>query len=74
MGKSKKRNFNKNTENKGAVYKRSEAVLSVVSDIRNNAITGNTRLQINLFGITEEELTEAGATLEEVSLVRNLFL
>jgi len=73
MGKSKKRNFNKNTKSKGSVLKRNDAVAAVISDIRKNVITDETRHFINLFGIRAEELTESGASIEELSLFKYLF-
>ncbi len=73
MGKSKKRNFSKNSTNKGSVYKRTDVISSIISDIQNNSITEKTKHHISLFGITAEELTESGITLEELSLVKHLF-
>lgn len=72
MGKSKKRNFNKGNINKGSVFKRSDAIKYIIADLKSNIITEETKKQISLFGIKAEELTEAGATLEELSLVNNL--
>lgn len=72
MGKSKKRNFNKGTINKGSVFKRSDAIKYIIADLKSNVITEQTKQYISLFGIKAEELTEAGATLEELSLVTPL--
>ncbi len=72
MGKSKKRIFNKNTEKKGSVLKRQDVINKVLSDIKNNKLTDEAKNFIGLFGITSEELTEAGAAYEELSAVRHL--
>ncbi len=73
MGKSKKRNFNKNLMNRGLAFKRSEALKSVISDIHNNSVSEQTKLHISLFGITAEELAESGASIEELQLAKHLF-
>lgn len=72
MGKSKKRNLNKITDKDSVTLKRSEVVMKIISDIHNNDINNNTVKYINLFGITAEELSEAGALYEELSAVKNL--
>ena len=74
MGKSKKRNFNKNSTSKGLVFKRCEVIKSVILDIHNNTIDDQTRLHISLFGITAEELVESGADIEEIELVKHLLI
>ena len=74
MGKSKKRIFNKNTDNKGSVLKRHDVIARILSDIKNNKLTDETKRFISLFGITSEELTEAGAAYEELSAVEHLML
>ncbi len=74
MGKSKKRIFNKNTDNKGSVLKRRDVIARILSDIKNNKLTDETKRFISLFGITSEELTEAGAAYEELSAVEHLML
>lgn len=72
MGKSKKRIFNKNTDLKGSTLKRSNVITSVISDIKNNKLSEESQKLITLFGITGEELSEAGASLEEISIVKHL--
>ncbi len=72
MGKAKKRMFNKTNENIGTVLKRSDAVCNVVSSLKNNDVSAETKNNISLFGITAEELLEAGASLEEISLLKNI--
>lgn len=73
MGKSKKRIFNKNTET-GLVLKRTKAVSEVMFSINNNKITEETKRYISLFGISIEELLEAGAEFEKISAVKSLFI
>ena len=74
MGKSKKRNFNKNTDALGSVIKRSDVVSSVLMAVRNNTVSIDIKNSVTLFGITIEELTEAGATLEEVKVFKKIML
>lgn len=74
MGKSKKRIFNKNTEAKGLVLKRNEVISQVLASIRTNKITEETENLISLFGLSMEELFEAGAAFEELSAVKHLFI
>lgn len=72
MGKSKKRIFNKNNELKGSTLKRSNAISSIIADIKSNKLSEETQKLITLFGITGEELSEAGASFEEISCVKHL--
>lgn len=72
MGKSKKRNLNKNSDKNAVVLKRVEIVKQIIFDIHNNSINEDTVKYINLFGITAEELSEAGAVYEELSAVKHL--
>jgi len=72
MGKSKKRNLNKITDNSGSILKRKEIIRKIITDIRANKLTGQTMNFITLFGITAEELSEAGAAYEELSAVQHL--
>lgn len=74
MGKSKKRIFNKNTDLKGSVLKRKDIVAQILSDIRTNNFNEKTINFISLFGITIEELFEAGAVYEELSAVKKHFI
>lgn len=70
MGKSKKRNFNKNTDALGSVIKRADVVDSILVSIRNNTVSTEIKNSITLFGITAEELTEKGANLEEIKVFK----
>jgi hypothetical protein len=71
MGKSKKRIFNKNSSEKGIIYRRSEIISKVISDIKDRCIRDDTKNFITLFGITAEELLENGLSLEDVSILQN---
>lgn len=74
MGKAKKRNFNKNSYEKGTTLKRSDIISQVICDIRNKKLSEETKNFITLFGITIEELSEAGAAFEELSIVKHLII
>ena len=71
MGKSKKRILNKNTSLRGLNLKREEIISQVLSNIRCNNINDDTKNYISLFGITVEEISEAGATFEELSAFKH---
>ncbi len=72
MGKSKKRIFNKNNVMKGTTLKRSEIIAQILFDVKNNVLSEETKKMISLFGITPEELTEAGAEIEDLSIVKSV--
>lgn len=72
MGKSKKRGFHRSNDKIGSVLKRQDVILTVLSSIRKNALTDEILGLISLFGITAEELSEAGASFEELSAVKNV--
>ena len=72
MGKSKKRIFNKNTDLKGSTFKRDDIISQILYDIRSNNLNDKTRNFISLFGIKIEELSEAGAAYEELSVIKHL--
>ena len=74
MGKSKKRNFNKNTDMLGSVIKRSDVIETVLLAIKNHNVTDEVKNNISLFGITPEELTESGATLEEIKVFKKFVI
>lgn len=73
MGKCKKRNFNKYKNNEALSLKRADAVNSIIKDIKNNNYSEQTKDLITLFGITAEELSEAGATYEELMAIKYIF-
>ncbi|MBE7704184.1 MAG: hypothetical protein E7Z90_00055 [Cyanobacteria bacterium SIG29] len=70
MGKSKKRNFHKSTDELGSILKRDDVIFDIISDIKSNKLSDKTQKLINLFGITAEELSEAGASFEEISSIK----
>ncbi len=72
MGKSKKRILNKNAENNATVLKRKTVIKNLIKDIKNNSVKAETQNLISLFGITLEELSEAGISYEELSAVKHL--
>lgn len=72
MGKSKKRIFNRNSENKGIIIKRQNIISQVLSDVRNNKLDDKSKNFISLFGISMEELAESGATIEELSIIKSI--
>ena len=72
MGKSKKRILNKNTDVSGKTYKRNEIINKIISDIKINNLSAETKKFISLFGITIEELSEAGADFEDLSALKHL--
>ena len=74
MGKSKKRIFNKSTETKGTALKRNEVVINILNNIKSNSNIRETENLISLFGITSEELLEAGACYEEITAIKHMFL
>ena len=74
MGKSKKRIFNKNKDESGTVLKRNEAIEKVLCAIKMRKINEDTEKLISLFGISIEELFEAGAAYEEISALKHLFI
>ena len=72
MGKSKKRGFLRGNDKIGTVLKRQDVVLQILSAIRKNTLTDEILGLISLFGITAEALSEAGASFEELSAVKNV--
>lgn len=47
-------------------------VIHVRTDIKSNKLSDRTQKLISLFGITAEELSEAGASIEELSFIKHL--
>ena len=72
MGKCKKRILNKSNDDFGSILKRDEVIENIISDIKINKLSDRTQKLISLFGITAEELSEAGASIEELSFVKHL--
>ena len=72
MGKCKKRILNKNSDDFGSILKRNDVIIDIITDIKSNKLSDRTQKLISLFGITAEELSEAGASIEELSFVKHL--
>ncbi len=70
MGKCKRRNGNKPVLDH--ILTRENVVAEVVSNLKNNSINDEIKKLILLFGIAEDELTEAGATFEEVLKLKKM--
>lgn len=64
MGKCKRRNGNKPVLEH--TLTRESVISEVVYRLKNNSVDGEIKKMLLLFGISEDELTEAGATYEEV--------
>ena len=60
MGKCKKRTFAKSVLNTN--LKREEVIKQIIYEIRKKKFDNETKKILSLFGITAEELTEAGIT------------
>ena len=77
MGKAKKRNFYSCIKNNPALngtLKREDAVVQVIDRLKKNDFGEETKSFITLFGITDEELSEAGAAYEDLLALKSLFL
>lgn len=70
MGKSKKRIFNKNKIS-GTSIRREDAISDVLKSIKSNVLDTDTKNLLSLFGISAEELAEAGATYEELKALKS---
>ena len=69
MSKSKKRILHRNKEISPLSCSREEAVKSVTNSIKLRKFDTNAKNLLSLFGISGEELSEAGLTWEELSAV-----
>lgn len=77
MGKAKKRNFQKiKTSDSafGGSVSRADAIKEIVKRITENNMSPETKDIISLFGITAEELGEAGVMYEELKALNSPFL
>ncbi len=63
MGKAKKRGFSRKLNNQYSNITRQEAIDEVIRLNQNNE---NSDYLMSLFGLTEEELLEAGANYEDI--------
>ena len=68
MGKCKRRTFTKSVLNTN--LKREEVIIQITDEIRKKKFDDETQKILSLFGITAEELTEAGLTYEEIKLLK----
>ena len=66
MGKSKQRCFRKCKPYSSKIMTREETIKKIVKLFSDNNFDKNVKDMISLFGITAEELSEAGATFEEL--------
>lgn len=77
MGKAKKRNFYSCTKtglSLNGTIKREDAVIQVIERFKQNDFGEETKSMITLFGISAEELAEAGAAYEDLLALKALFL
>lgn len=77
MGKAKKRNFYnciKSNLSLNGTLKREDAVSFVIDKFKQNDFGEETKSVITLFGISAEELAEAGAAYEDLLALKALFL
>lgn len=68
MGKCKKRTLNRPILE--APLSREEAIVGIIKEIKSNSLTDESKKLLTLFGILPEELTEAGASYEEVLILK----
>ena len=68
MGKCKKRTLNKPLTEK--TLSRESAIELIIKQIKKNYLDTECKNLLTLFGISPEELTEAGATYEEVMVLK----
>ena len=69
MSKSKKRILHRNKETAPMSCSREAAIETVTNSIRNRKFDMNAKKLLSLFGISGEELSEAGLTWEELTAV-----
>jgi len=72
MGKSKKRIFNKCKYLYQMSLRREDAIFGVVRNLKYNKFDYQTRDMITMFGLSAEELSEAGASYEELRALRGI--
>ena len=69
MSKSKRRILHRNKETSPLSCSRAEAIQTVTNSIKSCKFDSNAKNLLSLFGISGEELSEAGLTWEELSAV-----
>ena len=72
MGKAKKRIFNKCKYLYQMSLRREDAIFGVVRNLKYNNFDVQTRDMITMFGLSAEELSEAGASYEELRALRGI--
>ncbi len=72
MGKAKKRSFQLGINNQVSRLSREDAVKEVIKVLNSNDNLKNSYDLITLFGMSAEELLEAGATYETVMSLRGI--
>lgn len=72
MGKAKKRVFNKCKYLYHMSLRREDAIFNVVKNLKYNKFDAKTRDVITMFGLSAEELSEAGASYEEIKVLRSV--
>ena len=72
MGKSKRRIFNKCKYLYQLSLRREDAIFGVVKNLKYNKFDIQTRNMITMFGLSAEELSEAGASYEELRVLRGV--
>ena len=80
MGKAKKRNFQTCINSGGNVgslpvnLSRKKAIEFAIKKLKDNNLDNEAKDLITLFGITAEELAEAGATYEDLVALKSVFI
>ncbi len=72
MGKAKKRSLHLGINDRVANLSREEAILEVIGNLRHKNGQNNAYSLITLFGLSAEELLEAGASYETVMSLQGL--
>lgn len=75
MGKAKKRNFHNCINGKNPLpltFTREEAVCRIMENIKADNVGDETKDIISLFGISAEELAEAGAAYEDLVALKSV--
>lgn len=72
MGKSKTRILRKGINNQFTTMTREQAVADAVKNLEHN-YTNNAKDLITMFGLSAEELLEAGASYESVKAIEKIF-
>lgn len=72
MGKAKKRIFNKCKYLYQKTLRREDAIFGVVKNLKYNKFDIETKDIITMFGLSAEELSEAGASYEELKALRSV--